>query len=113
MVSRSNGPNGRTDVPRGSGPFQFEYNTASTDFPTNGIQCPGTCSNACSARMVLAYMQRTTRSRDGSSDHSIVFRMAQPLVLLLLRSVSTLHANGSQNISCETQIYQADHGSNN
>jgi hypothetical protein len=61
--------------------------------------------------MVLAYMQRTARSGYSAGGHSTFLRVAQPLVILQLRSVYALHADGSQDIFRETQTYQADYGS--
>jgi hypothetical protein len=53
--------------------------------------------------MVLAYMQRTARSCNGAGGNSTFLRVAQSLVILLLRSVSALYTDGSQDIFCETR----------
>src|SRR6266566_6103970 len=100
---RSNGPDGGSNVPDGRGSDKFEFHTAPACFSTIGVRYSGTRGVAHRSSMVLAYMQRKARSCSDASGHPTFLRVAQPVVLLLLRGLSALHSAGGASIFREEQ----------
>src|SRR5258707_2554660 len=83
-----------------------EFDTASALLSTMGIRGSRMHGHARGSGMVLAFVQRTTRSSYAAGGSSPVLRVAQPSIILLLRSLSALHTACNQGLFREEQTGQ-------
>src|SRR5260221_12931814 len=91
LVRRSYGPGRGPHVSIGCRYHWPEFDTASAFLPTMGIRGPRMHGHARGSGMVLAFVQRTTRSCHAAGGPSPVLRVAETALILFLRSLSPLH----------------------
>src|SRR5260370_3080706 len=106
LVRRSYGPGRGPHVSIGCRYHWPEFDTASALLSTMGIRCSRMHGHARGSGMVLAFVQRTTRSCHAAGGPSPVLRVAQPAIILLLRSLSALHTACNKGLSGEEQTGQ-------